>query len=87
MAIPGAPLAEEVKNGGFQELNFLGLLKESYEIIRGLVLTKSIFRSDHASNYRAREGAFPKDKMKLLNILKSAMAGGVRLRPELSRGL
>ena len=87
MVIPGTPLAEEVRNGDFKELNSLELLKESYEIIKGFDLKKTIFRSDHASNYLALEGAFPKDKIKLLNILKSAMAGGVRLRPEILRGL
>ncbi len=87
MVIPGTPLAEEVRNGEFKELNSLELLKESYEIIKGLDLKKTIFRSDHASNYLALEGAFPKDKIKLLNILKSAMVGGVRLRPEILRGL
>ena len=87
MVIPGTPLAEEVRSGDFKELNSLELLKESYEIIKGFDLKKTIFRSDHASNYLALEGAFPKDKMTLLNILKSAMAGGVRLRPESLRGL
>jgi radical SAM superfamily enzyme YgiQ (UPF0313 family) len=87
MVIPGTPLAEEVRNGAFKELNSLELLQESYEIIQGLDLKKTIFRSDHASNYLALEGAFPKDKIKLLHILKSAMAGDVRLRPEIVRGL
>lgn len=87
MVIPGTPLAEDIKNGDFQELNSRELLKESYEIIQGLDLKKTIFRSDHASNYLALEGTFPKDKIKLLNILKSAIHGGVRLRPEIFRGL
>jgi hypothetical protein len=56
-------------------------------IFKGLDLEKTIFRSDHASNYLALEGAFPKDKIKLLNILNSAMAGCVRLSPEILRGL
>ncbi|MCX5698046.1 MAG: radical SAM protein [Candidatus Omnitrophica bacterium] len=87
MVIPGTPLAEEVRNGDFKELNSLELLKESYEIIKGFDLTKTIFRSDHASNYLALEGAFPKDKMALLNILESAIGGEIRLKPESLRGL
>ncbi|MDP8264438.1 MAG: radical SAM protein, partial [Candidatus Aceula lacicola] len=71
----------------FKELNSAELLKESYEIIKGLDLKKTVFRSDHASNYLALEGAFPKDKMKLLNILESAIGGEIKLKPESFRGL
>ena len=87
MVIPGTPLAEKVRRGEFEELNPAELLKESYGIIKGLELKKTIFRSDHASNYLALEGAFPKDKMTLLNILESAIGGEIRLKPESLRGL
>lgn len=87
MIIPGAPLAQEVRKGEFEELNSAELLEESYEIIKGLDLQKTVFRSDHASNYLALEGAFPKDKMKLLNILESALGGKISLKPESLRGL
>lgn len=87
MVIPGTPLAEEVRRGEFEELNPAELLKESYEIIKGLDLQKTVFRSDHASNYLALEGAFPKDKMTLLNILESAISGVISLKPESLRGL
>ena len=87
MVIPGTPLWQEVKKREFKELNSAELLKESYEIIKGLDLKKTVFRSDHASNYLALEGAFPKDKMKLLNILESAIGGEIKLKPESFRGL
>jgi len=87
MIIPGTPLAEEAGRGDFEELNPLELLKELYEIIKGLKLNKTIFRSDHASNYLSLKGVFPKDKTQLLHILKSAINGDIRLRPEFSRGL
>jgi radical SAM superfamily enzyme YgiQ (UPF0313 family) len=87
MVIPGTPLAEEARRGEFKELNSAELLKESYEIIKGLELKRTVFRSDHASNYLALEGAFPKDKMTLLNILESAICGKIRLKPESLRGL
>ena len=44
MVIPGTPLAEEVRRGEFEELNPAELLKESYGIIKGLELKKTIFR-------------------------------------------
>jgi radical SAM superfamily enzyme YgiQ (UPF0313 family) len=87
MVIPGTPLAEEVRRGEFKELNSSELLKESYDIIKGLNLKRTIFRSNHASNYLALEGAFPKDKMKLLNTLESAISGEIKLKPEILRGL
>lgn len=87
MVIPGTPLAKQVEKGEFQELNSDQLLKESYQIIRGLKLKKTIFRSNHASNYLPLEGTFPKDKDKLLNSLKLAFSGQKQLRPNYLRGL
>jgi radical SAM superfamily enzyme YgiQ (UPF0313 family) len=87
MVISGTQLAEEARRGEFEELDSVELLKESYEIIKGLDLKKTVFRSDHASNYLALGGTFPKDKMMLLNILESAIGGEIRLKPESLRGL
>jgi len=87
MIISGTPLAEDVRQGHFEELDALELLKESYEIIQGLDLKKTIFRSNHASNHLALEGTFPKDKAMMLKILQSALEGEVGLRPEMLRGL
>jgi len=87
MIIPGTRLAQEVKSGDFEELNSMELLKESYEIIKGIDLKKTIFRSNHASNYLALEGTLPRDKTMLLRILEFAMQGAVGLRPEILRGL
>jgi len=87
MIIPGTPLAGEIKKGTFKELSPVELLKESYEIINGLKLDRTIFRANHASNYLPLEGVFPKGKQKLLNTLELAINGKVKLRPEILRGL
>ena len=87
MVIPGTPLAEEVRRGDFTELEPEELLKEAYAMIRGLELERTVFRSDHASNYLALEGTFPKDKPALLKVLEAAMDGKITLRPDLARGL
>lgn len=87
MVIPGTPLGEEVRRGEFEELGPAELLKESYDIIKGLELKKTVFRSNHASNYLALEGTFPKDKTAFLNVMESAIGGEIRLRPESWRGL
>ncbi len=87
MVIPGTSLAQQVEKKEFEELSSEELLKESYQIIRGLKLKKTIFRSNHASNYLALEGVFPKDKEELLSSLKLALSGQKQLRPDYLRGL
>ncbi len=87
MVIPGTPLAGEVQRGDFKELDPPELLKEAYEMVRGLELRHTVFRSDHASNYLALEGTFPKDKPVLLKALKAALEGKIILRPDFARGL
>jgi radical SAM superfamily enzyme YgiQ (UPF0313 family) len=87
MIVPGTPLAQDLKKGMFKELDARELLQECYEIMGGLELRHTVFRSNHASNYLPLEGTFPKDKSALLETLKSALAGNARLRPDFSRGL
>ncbi|MCL6591635.1 MAG: radical SAM protein [Firmicutes bacterium] len=87
MLIPGTPLFEEARRGEFQELSPLELLREAHDIVAGLNLDKTIFRSDHASNHLPLEGRFPADKGRLLRALKMGLEGQVRLKPEFLRGL
>lgn len=87
MLVPGTPLYREAQDGEFEELDPLELLRETHDIIAGLELKKTIFRSDHASNFLPLEGRFPADKPKLLEVLQSALNGKVRLKPDFLRGL
>ena len=87
MLIPGTPLFADCQEELFGELDPTELLVEARDIIKGLTLKKTIFRSDHASNYLSLEGRFPQDKDKLLSILGQAIKGDINLRPEFSRGL
>jgi radical SAM superfamily enzyme YgiQ (UPF0313 family) len=87
MVIPGTSLADEISRGDLEELGQQELLREAYEMIQGLTLEHTVFRSNHASNYLALEGTFPKDRSALLRSLKAALDGKVRLRPDLARGL
>jgi len=87
MVIPGTPLSEEQRRGNFLELDPEALLKEAYDMIQGLELERTLFRSDHASNYLALEGTLPKDKPMLLKALKAAIDGDITLRPDFARGL
>ncbi len=87
MLVPGTPLSEEADFGHFEELDSQELLREALGIVQGLELQGTIFRMNHASNYLPLEGRFPQDKAKICSLLRSAVDGKVRLRPEFFRGL
>jgi radical SAM superfamily enzyme YgiQ (UPF0313 family) len=87
MLIPGTPLYEDARKKTFTELGPHDLLREARSIIAGLELKKTVFRTDHASNYRMLEGRFPHDKTRLLETLDEAIKGNRHLRPEFFRGL
>ncbi len=75
--------------GEFEALDQPGLFREMQLLLAGLELENTIFRSDHASNYLALKGTLNKDKQKLLETLKLALAepAAVPLRQEWQRGL
>ena len=83
------PLFEEAKKGNVDELTPIELAAELYEFISNLSLKKSIFRSNHASNYLALAGSFPKDKRKLLNALENVLnhPSQAHFRPDWMRAL
>tara|TARA_B110000211_G_C13553574_1_gene324647 strand:- start:252 stop:437 length:186 start_codon:yes stop_codon:yes gene_type:complete len=58
-------------------------------LLSNLQLDKTIFRSDHASNYLVLKGVLGKDKDKLLSIVNTAInqPGVIPLREEWQRGL
>lgn len=85
--IPGTPLYAAAVKGDFSELAPKELLAEMRDIIKGLELDGTIFRSDHASNYVPLEGRFPKDKEKLIGTLNDAIGGKLSLRADWERGL
>ena len=76
-------------NGEFEPLDQNGLFQEMYWLLYTLELEKTIFRSDHASNYLVLKGVLGKDKPRLLNTVRAALEkpGSVRLRQEWMRGL
>ena len=76
-------------DGEFEALDQAGLFQEMYWLLDTLELEKTIFRSDHASNYLVLKGVLGKDKARLLATVKAALEqpGSVRLRQEWMRGL
>lgn len=74
-------------DGKFELPNQHGLLTEMHTLLSHLELTKTIFRSDHASNYLVLKGVLGKDKPQLVTQVAQALQGMVPLRQEWQRGL
>ncbi|MGF1720830.1 radical SAM protein [Vibrio kyushuensis] len=76
-------------NGEFRQLTQPELFQEVRWLLENLELEKTIFRSDHASNYLVLKGVLGKDKQKLLDTVDLAInkPNTITLRQEWQRGL
>ncbi len=86
------PQGEARFRAGFPEwspLDQIGLFREMERFLAGLELHKTLFRSDHASNWLVLKGTLGGDKERLLDQVRQAIARPDRapLRPEWARGL
>jgi radical SAM superfamily enzyme YgiQ (UPF0313 family) len=75
--------------GEFEPLDQPGLFQEMYWLLESLELDRTVFRSDHASNYLVLKGTLGRDKERLLETVRDALErpGSVALRQEWQRGL
>jgi radical SAM superfamily enzyme YgiQ (UPF0313 family) len=80
---------EHSLKGNFKALNPIQLAREMEILLSNLQLERTIFRSDHASNYLVLKGTLDKDRDRLLQIVRQSIQqpGSVALRPEWQRGL
>ena len=85
----GSERFEKAFEGRWRKLGKLELFREMQLLLTNLQLDKTIFRSDHASNYLALKGVLGRDKDKLLSIVNTAInqPGIIPLREEWQRGL
>ncbi|WP_374239596.1 radical SAM protein [Zoogloea sp.] len=86
------PHGEARFRAGFPEwepLDQHGLFVEMERFLSQLELTRTVFRSDHASNILVLKGTLGADKARLLEQVRQAIATpeAARLRPEWARGL
>jgi len=74
---------------GWEPLSVLCLMQEMEVFMSALELKRTVFRSDHASNWLILKGTLGADKPRLLQELRSAIASPqeARLRPTWARGL
>lgn len=75
--------------GRWRKLDKLELFREMEVLLDNLQLERTIFRSDHASNYLVLKGVLGKDKQQLLTTVRTAInqPGVIPLREEWQRGL
>jgi len=73
----------------WEPLDVPGLLREMERFVDRLELHRTVFRSDHASNWLVLRGNLPQDKEKMLANLRGAIAmpESAPLRPAWARGL
>jgi len=86
------PLGEERFRAGFPEwepLDQPGLFREMERLLSTLELNDTVFRSDHASNWLVLKGRLGRDKPRLLEQVRAAIAhpDSAPLRPAWARGL
>jgi len=86
------PKGEARFREGFAEwepLDQPGLFHEMERFLSQLDLRRTVFRSDHASNWLVLKGTLGADKARLLAQVRQAIAepGGAHLRPAWARGL
>ncbi|MGE5492852.1 MAG: radical SAM protein [Actinomycetota bacterium] len=86
------PLGEERFRAGFpgwEPLSQRGLFEEMETFLSTLELERTVFRSDHASNWLVLKGTLGADKERLLAQVRQAIAapGAAHLRPAWARGL
>jgi radical SAM superfamily enzyme YgiQ (UPF0313 family) len=84
--VPGTPLHREYERGLFKPLDKIETLRELRWLIED-VNCRTIFRSNHASNYLPIKGDLPDDKSEILRIIDYSMKDPRVLRPEFLRGL
>ena len=84
------PLGEARFRAGFpnwEPLEQPALFAEMRHFISALELRRTVFRSDHASNWLILKGTLGADKARLLAEIDAAQAGQAPLRPAWARGL
>jgi radical SAM superfamily enzyme YgiQ (UPF0313 family) len=87
MLVPGTPLHEDHQSGNFPLLEPDEMLAELRTMIAHTNLSRGLFHANHASNYLPIKARLPKEKEKTLELIDTALAGNVRLKPEWLRAL
>ena len=83
----GTPLGDDVLAGRFTVCSPDHILEECRMLIEHLDVAPLHFTSNHASNYLPLKGGLPEDRENFLSLIDQALAGKIRLRKTLNRGI
>ena len=83
---PGTPLAKWVREGSFEVLGPVDILRETELFLQHIDSPGSVFRMNHASNYLTLKGTLNDDRAALLARVQEGLRGH-GLRPESMRAL
>ena len=89
VSLPGGEQRLRAGFPGWEPLNQQELFSEMAQFLGALELKRTVFRSDHASNWLVLKGTLGADKERLLAEVRQAIAtpAEARLRPAWARGL
>lgn len=92
MVEPNSPLFHQVAQGEFQILEAPEVLEELKTLVKSLDLKKTVFRTNHASNYYVVKGSLPEDRDLVLDQIDKVLStmedkGRGFLKPESYRAL
>ena len=87
MLLSNTSLYAEAEKGTFILPDQISLLKELHDMLANIDVTKTLFYSNHASNYLPLECRLPRHKEKALDLIRKAIAGQISLKPEYLRAL
>lgn len=82
----GTPIYDEVNSGKLTILKPNEVIEETYELVKGLELTRCVFRSNHASNYINFGATLGNEKEKLLKDIENVLGGKGNYKAENLRG-
>lgn len=88
MVEAGTPLYEDIRSGRFKLLTPEEVVEETYLMLKyANPKKKTVFRSNHASNYLSLRGDLPDDRNRMLDELEAAMKDKGLLKDERFRML
>jgi radical SAM superfamily enzyme YgiQ (UPF0313 family) len=71
--LPGMPLYETAREGGFREASGETIMRELQVMLSALEIENAWFLSDHISNYVPIYGHLPEDRKKMLDTVEMAL--------------
>ncbi|BDD87210.1 radical SAM protein [Desulfofustis limnaeus] len=87
LLLDNTPLGRAAAAGRFHLPNAPAMLQELQALLAALEVERMQFMANHASNYLPLSGRLPRDKEKLLTMIRAALDGSVQLVPEHRRAL